>query len=152
MRTTYPVSLLVVFAWSLSLWSPGAPALASAHHAHGDIGASVSAMTLDEKISLLIGNPIAGRPDSQGLAGARYAQGVPHLGIPLLRFCDRPAGARTVLPTTAPPAPAGLAATFSTDLAGSYGRVLTRAGVAQLILAGPGLILSGIAITLAVTR
>src|SRR5262245_20246713 len=63
----------------------------------------VQAMTLDEKIGLLIGNPIAGPPDPLGFAGAGYLPGVPRLGIPPLRFSDGPAGIRTPRPTTALP-------------------------------------------------
>ncbi|MGH9885856.1 MAG: hypothetical protein ACREBE_10025, partial [bacterium] len=63
------------------------------------VGDLVAAMTLDEKIGLLIGNPIAGPPDPLGLAGAGYVPGVARLGIPPLRFSDGPAGIRTPLPT-----------------------------------------------------
>src|SRR5262245_48713825 len=74
---------------------------ATAHRAQGRhrIDALIGAMTLDEKIALLIGNPIAGPPDPLGLAGAGYTSGVPRLGIPPLRFTDGPAGIRTALPT-----------------------------------------------------
>ena len=99
----------------------------------------IQAMTLDEKIGLLIGNPIAGPPDPLGLAGAGFVTGVPRLGIPPLRFSDGPAGIRTPQPTTALPAPVVLAASFSTQLAGQYGAVLGGESQArgQDVLFGP---------------
>jgi len=99
----------------------------------------IAAMTLDEKIGLLIGNPIAGPPDPLGVAGAGYIPGVARLGIPPLRFTDGPAGVRTALPTTALPAPVVLAATFSRGLAGDYGAVLgaEAQGRQQDVLFGP---------------
>jgi len=105
----------------------------------GIIDGLVRAMTLDEKIGLLIGNPIAGTADPLGLAGAGYLPGVPRLGIPPLRFTDGPAGVRTPLPTTALPAPVALAATFSTRLASAYGTILGREAQArhQDVLFGP---------------
>jgi beta-glucosidase len=106
------------------------------HHRIDDL---IAAMTLDEKIGLLIGNPIAGPPDPLGLAGAGYVPGVPRLGIPPLRFSDGPAGIRTPLPTTALPAPVVLAASFSRDLAAAYGSVLGAESQArqQDVLFGP---------------
>jgi beta-glucosidase len=107
---------------------------------HGqEIDELIQAMTLDEKIAMLIGNPIAGPPDPLGFAGAGYVPGVPRLGIPPLRFSDGPAGVRTPLPTTALPAPVALAATFSPQLAGAYGSVLGREAQArhQDVLFGP---------------
>ncbi|HSR95929.1 MAG TPA: glycoside hydrolase family 3 N-terminal domain-containing protein, partial [Kofleriaceae bacterium] len=103
------------------------------------VGDLVAAMTLDEKIGLLIGNPIAGPPDPLGLAGAGYVPGVARLGIPPLRFSDGPAGIRTPLPTTALPAPVALAATFSRSHAAKYGAVLGREAQArhQDVLFGP---------------
>ena len=119
----------------------GASAQASAQRAHRRhrVDDLVRAMTLDEKIGLVIGNPIAGPPDPLGLAGAGYVRGVPRLGVPPLRFSDGPAGIRTAAPTTALPAPVMLAATFSRSLAGTYGSVLGREAQArhQDVLFGP---------------
>jgi beta-glucosidase len=116
--------------------SPLALSTARDHHRIDDL---IAAMTLDEKIGLLIGNPIAGPPDPLGLAGAGYVPGVPRLGIPPLRFSDGPAGIRTPLPTTALPAPVALAASFSPGLAAAYGAVLGADSQArqQDVLFGP---------------
>ena len=86
-----------------------------------DFDRLIAQMTLDEKISMLHG---ATDPERYGQAG--YLPGVPRLGIPPLRMTDGPAGVRTAQPATALPAPVALAATFSTDLASIYGRVLAR--------------------------
>lgn len=102
---------------------PAGVALPAARRA--DVNALIAAMTLDEKIAMLVGNPIAGPADPLGRAGAGFTPGVPRLGIPPLRFADGPAGVRTAFsPSTALPAPVGLAATFSTDLAQRYGEII----------------------------
>ena len=117
----------------------GTQSALSAARDHHRIDDLIAAMTLDEKIGLLIGNPIAGPPDPLGLAGAGYVAGVPRLGIPPLRFSDGPAGIRTPLPTTALPAPVALAASFSRSLAAAYGSVLGAESQArqQDVLFGP---------------
>jgi len=102
---------------------------APAHAAHDNkIDQLIAAMTLDEKISMLRGGfpgvTPPNDPNSVGQAG--FLPGIPRLGIPPLRFTDGPAGARITPPTTALPAPVSLAATFSTDFARQYGKVLGR--------------------------
>ena len=102
---------------------------ASAHAAHNHkIDQLIAAMTLDEKISMLRGSVpgLPGQPAADPLANGEvgYLPGIPRLGIPPLRFTDGPAGVRITPPTTAMPAPVSLAATFSTDFARQYGKVL----------------------------
>jgi beta-glucosidase len=80
----------------------------------------VAQLTLDEKITQLHGIRDA---DHQ-----RFVPGVPRLNIPPLRITNGPAGVgpsddRQQKPATALPAPIGLAATFDTGLAGTYGDV-----------------------------
>jgi beta-glucosidase len=74
----------------------------------------VGQMTLAEKISLIRGTQEASATD-QGQAG--YLPGVPRLGIPAMRFADGPPGILTRLPSAAPTATMGLAATFSRETA-----------------------------------
>jgi beta-glucosidase len=102
---------------------------APAHAAHNNkIDQLISAMTLDEKISMLRGSVpgLPFQPATDPLANGEvgYLPGIPRLGIPPLRFTDGPAGVRITPPTTAMPAPVSLAATFSTDFARQYGKVL----------------------------
>lgn len=114
-------------------------AFAAPARATDKVEALLQAMTLDEKIGMLIGNPIAGPPDPLGLAGAGFTPGVPRLGVPPLRYADGPAGVRTALPATALPSPVALAATFSTRLAHGYGQVIGHEAQAggQDVLFGP---------------
>src|SRR5262245_48641897 len=102
-------------------FAAAAPFAASGQSAEGKVEQLLQAMTLDEKVAMLMGFPFSGPPDPLALAGAGYTPGVPRLGVPPLRFTDGPAGARTPTPATALPAPVSLAATFSTELASSYG-------------------------------
>lgn len=74
----------------------------------------VRQMTLAEKVSLIRGTQEASATD-QGEAG--YLPGVPRLGIPSMRFADGPPGILTRLPSAAPTATMGLAATFSRETA-----------------------------------
>jgi len=102
---------------------------ASAHAAHNHkIDQLIAAMTVDEKISMLRGSVpgLPGQPAADPLANGEvgYLPGIPRLGIPPLRFTDGPGGVRITPPTTAMPAPVSLAATFSTDFARQYGKVL----------------------------
>jgi beta-glucosidase len=78
-------------------------------------------MTLDEKIAVIRGSQEAAATD-QGQAG--YLAGVPRLGIPSLRFADGPPGILTRLPSAAPTATMGLAATFSREDARQNGVVI----------------------------
>ena len=92
----------------------------------GLVGRLVQAMTLDEKLGMVNGWPdgVTPPPTTDRLIGVGYLPGVPRLGIPPLRLTDGPAGVRITPATTALPAPVALAATFSTELAERYGRVL----------------------------
>lgn len=78
-------------------------------------------MTLEEKISMIRGTQEAAATD-QGVAG--YLPGVPRLGIPPMRLADGPPGILTRLPSVAPTATMGLAATFSRDAARENGVVV----------------------------
>jgi beta-glucosidase len=78
-------------------------------------------MTLEEKITVIRGNQEAAAT-GQGEAG--YLAGVPRLGIPSMRFADGPPGILTRLPSAAPTATMGLAATFSRDDARQNGVVI----------------------------
>ena len=78
-------------------------------------------MTLEEKITVIRGNQEAAAAD-QGEAG--YLAGVPRLGIPSMRFADGPPGILTRLPSAAPTATMGLAATFSREDARQNGVVI----------------------------
>ncbi|HEV8165234.1 MAG TPA: glycoside hydrolase family 3 N-terminal domain-containing protein, partial [Actinomycetota bacterium] len=105
-----------------------APAAAPAAAGPGLVSRLVQAMTLDEKLGMVNGWPdgVSPPPTTDRLIGVGFIPGVPRLGIPALTFTDGPAGVRMNLPTTAMPAPAALAATFSADLAHQYGQVLGR--------------------------
>lgn len=78
-------------------------------------------MTLEEKIAVIRGKQEAAATD-QGEAG--YLAGVPRLGIPSMRFADGPPGILTRLPSVAPTATMGLAATFSREDARQNGVVI----------------------------
>ena len=78
-------------------------------------------MTLEEKIAVIRGNQEAA-VTNQGEAG--YLAGVPRLGIPSMRFADGPPGILTRLPSAAPTATMGLAATFSRQDARQNGVVI----------------------------
>jgi len=99
-----------------------------------DIDALLGAMTLEQKVSFLVG---ASDPESLGQAG--YIPGVPDLGIPPLRLTDGPAGIRVRATATAMPAPVALAATFDPDHARRFGEVIGREGRAlrQDVLLSP---------------
>jgi beta-glucosidase len=81
----------------------------------------VAQMTQEEKLALTVG----GRDPSYG-GQAGYVPGVPRLNVPPLRLADGPVGVLNRYETTALPQAIGLAATFSPELAGQYGRVLGR--------------------------
>jgi len=71
-------------------------------------------LTPDEKLSLIA-----------GVEGFNLAP-VPRLGLPKLLMSDGPAGVRNFGPTTAYPAPVGLAATFNSGLAKRFGEAIGR--------------------------
>ncbi|MGD0620632.1 MAG: glycoside hydrolase family 3 N-terminal domain-containing protein, partial [Bryobacteraceae bacterium] len=88
----------------------------------------LSQMTLDEKIAMIHGDPEP--PDTdQGQPG--YWRGLRRLGIPYLRMADGPPGVLTRVPSTAPTATMGLAATFSREDAEQNGALIARDARAQ---------------------
>jgi len=83
----------------------------------------LSKMTLEEKITLIHGT---GEPPSEFQGQAGYMAGIPRLGIPSLRLADGPPGVLTRVPSTAPTATMGLAATFSKEDAKLNGDLVAR--------------------------
>ncbi len=83
----------------------------------------LSQMTLDEKIALVHGS---GEDPSTNQGQAGYLAGIPRLGIPSLRLADGPPGVLTRVPSTAPTATMGLAATFSREDANRNGILVAR--------------------------
>ena len=83
----------------------------------------LSEMTLDEKIAMIHGTQ---EPAATYQAQAGYMAGVPRLGIPSLRLADGPPGVLTRVPSTAPTATMGLAATFSSEDARQNGVVIAH--------------------------
>ncbi len=83
----------------------------------------LSEMTFAEKVGMLHGSD-EDPATFQGQAG--YLAGVPHLGIPSMRFADGPPGVLTRVPSTALTATMGLAATFSREDARRNGVVIAR--------------------------
>jgi beta-glucosidase len=80
-------------------------------------------MTLDEKLTIIHGTA-EDASTYQGQAG--YLAGVPRLGIPPVRFADGPPGVLTRVPSIAPTATMGLAATFSRADAQANGELIGR--------------------------
>jgi beta-glucosidase len=112
---------LVVFL----LFSSAAFAQASVPVVTGNarVDTLLSQMTLDEKIAMIHGDPEP--PDTdQGQPG--FLRGIPRLGIPYLRMADGPPGVLTRVPSTAPTATMGLAATFSREEAEQNGALIGR--------------------------
>jgi len=80
-------------------------------------------MTLDEKMTLVHG---AGESPATSQGQAGYVPGIPRLGIPPLRLADGPPGVLTRVPSAAPTATMGLAATFSREDAKQNGILVGR--------------------------
>lgn len=114
-----------------------------------DLHSLVAQMTLTEEVGMVHGE---GDPPNSPGANANCATsavgcvgeagcipGVPRLGIPPLRMTDGPAGIRLRHVETAMPAPVGLATTFDTAAARSYGATVGLAGRAtnQDVWLGP---------------
>lgn len=94
----------------------------------------LAAMTLEEKLDMMIGRP---SPHSVGEAG--YIPGVPRLGVPPLSLVNGPTGIENQFETTAIPAGINLAATFNPRLAYAFGQVSgwdARVGGSNVVL-GP---------------
>ncbi len=80
-------------------------------------------MTRDEKVAMLGGVDFAGGVTSGPNTHTGIEMGVPRLGVPTVYYTDGPLGPRQG-PSTAMPAPLGLAATFNRALASAYGNVV----------------------------
>ena len=108
-------------ASALALLGIGSPVIAAPKNApvaetsDKDVAAAkalVARMTIEEKLKLIVGDAEPAET-YQGQAG--YLAGVPRLNIPALRFADGPPGILTRVPSSAPTATMGLAATFSRE-------------------------------------
>jgi beta-glucosidase len=95
----------------------------------------VKAMTLDEKIQLVNGGRSGpalppNAPPTRSLGGAGYIVGIERLGIPDLQLADSSSGVtrsgRAGRYATALPSDIGLAASWNTELASSYGELIGR--------------------------
>jgi beta-glucosidase len=88
----------------------------------------LSQLTLEEKISLIHGT-VEDPAVYQGQAG--YLPGIKRLGIPSLRMADGPPGVLTRVPSTAPTATMGVAATWSRHDAEENGKVIAREAISH---------------------
>jgi beta-glucosidase len=88
-------------------------------------GLLLSALTQDEKVSLLGGDDFCGGTGCGGTGHTGYSQGVARLGLPDEYFSDGPLGPRQGK-TTAMPSPTGLAATFDPGLAYAAGTEVAK--------------------------
>src|ERR1035438_4518942 len=88
----------------------------------------LSQLTLEEKITLIHGT-VEDPAVYQGQAG--YLPGIKRLGIPSLRMADGPPGVLTRVPSTAPTATMGLAATWSRHDAEENGKVIAREAISH---------------------
>jgi beta-glucosidase len=104
---------------------PGSPVRTAVPVVTGDarVDKLLSEMTLEEKISMIHGEK---EPDATYQGQPGYIAGVPRLGIPSLRFADGPPGVLTRVPSSAPVATMGLAATFSHEDAHENGVMVAR--------------------------
>ncbi|GAB2856885.1 hypothetical protein GCM10027176_69170 [Actinoallomurus bryophytorum] len=107
-----------------------------------ELRALVSQMTLPEKIGMVHGSAdtTCSTTLPEGCVGqAGWIPGVARIGVPPLRMTDGPAGVRLGHVETAMPAPVGLAATFDTGAARTYGKTVGAAGRAtgQDVWLGP---------------
>lgn len=120
-RKCLAVAALVALSCSCAVYTTAQTASTVTGNPHVD--KLLSQMTLDEKIALVHGT--AEDPStSQGQAG--YVAGIPRLGIPPLRLADGPPGVLTRVPSAAPTATMGLAATFSREDAKQNGILVGR--------------------------
>jgi hypothetical protein len=91
-----------------------------------EVGAKVDAllraMTREEMASLLVASPSS---QNQKRYGTGYINGVPRLGVPVLRMWDGPMGviSNSDLETTSPASELALASSFSESLAYKYGQL-----------------------------
>ncbi|HSW14783.1 MAG TPA: glycoside hydrolase family 3 C-terminal domain-containing protein [Solimonas sp.] len=90
----------------------------------------LTALTLDEKISLLAGDELLGLFGGAG-THTGTSNGIPRLGLPTIYYSDGPMGARSGGPATALPAPLGLAATWDPAMAQRYAAVIAEEAKAK---------------------
>ncbi len=98
---------------------PGRPWMDTSLPLNQRVDLLLQRMTNQEKATLMtsVGDP-------SGSHATGYIPGIDRLGIPGLSFTDGPGGVRDGQPETAMPSPVSLAASFSTDTAEAYGKVL----------------------------
>jgi len=119
------ITLLTILAYGPALvgQTPAGQTAVPAVTGNKRVDALLGQMTLQEKIAMIHG---AAEPADTDQAQAGYLPGIPRLGIPSLRLADGPPGVLTRVPSTAPTATMGLAATFSRDDAEQNGIVIAR--------------------------
>lgn len=120
-RRCLAVAVLVAVCWSCAVFAPAQAVRTVTGNARVD--RLLSRMTLDEKITLVHGT---GEDPSTNQGQAGYMPGIPRLGIPSLRLADGPPGVLTRVPSAAPTATMGLAATFSREDAKQNGVLVGR--------------------------
>jgi beta-glucosidase len=81
----------------------------------------LAAMSLQQKLSLMAGDDLAGVVSGEPATGT--SDGIPELGIPTLYLSDGPMGPRE-RQATAMPSPLALASTFNTELAHRVGKTI----------------------------
>ncbi len=89
-------------------------AIPSADDVEARVDGLLAAMTRDEKLAY-----VGGQDEF-------FIRAIERLGIPRIKLADGPAGCRNWGPSTAYPAPVGVAASFDTTLAGEVGRAIAR--------------------------
>ena len=99
-----------------NFYPPAQPSVESQSHIDSRVEKLLSQLTLDEKISLLAGDP----------ADGMSTVAIPRLGIPKLIMADGPQGVRAHGPACSFPSGVALAATWDTNLASLYGQALGR--------------------------
>jgi beta-glucosidase len=141
--------LLVIAGISPAMSSASSTSSASSKSAWGqgtltdsNLLALVSQMTLAEETGMVHGSAdtTCATTLPQGCVGqAGWIPGVARLGIPPLRMTDGPGGIRLTHVETALPAPVGLAASFDTSAARTFGATVGAAGRAtgQDVWLGP---------------
>ena len=97
-------------------YPPAEPSMDSRSRIDTRVEKLLTQLTLDEKISLLAGDP----------ADGMSTMAIPRLGIPKLVMADGPQGVRAHGPACSFPSGVALAATWDTNLASLYGQALGR--------------------------
>lgn len=126
--------------------NPSLPWMNAALTPEARSGLLIGAMTLDQKIQQLAGSPGTNPELPQCGSTIRHVNGIPELGIPNFRITNGPVGlgggdCNPQDKATALPVALGLAASFDTDLAYSFGNLM--GGEARTLglheLEGPGM-------------